>query len=134
VVADEVRTLAGRTQQSTEEINETIDKLQAGSHQAVTAMQQSRKEMESAVEFATQTGEALDAIAGAVGKIDEMATQIASASEEQGSVSEEINRNITRINDMASQTAAGSEDTAIASEDLSRMAAELQELVGQFKT
>jgi methyl-accepting chemotaxis protein len=134
VVADEVRTLAGRTQQSTEEINETIEKLQAGSHLAVTAMEQSRKEMESAVAYATQTGEALDAIANAVGKIDEMATQIASASEEQGSVSEEINRNITRINDMSSQTAAGSEDTATASEDLSRMAAELQELVGQFKT
>jgi methyl-accepting chemotaxis protein len=134
VVADEVRTLAGRTQQSTEEINETIDKLQAGSHQAVTAMEQSRKEMQSAVEYATQTGEALDAIAAAVGKIDEMSTQIASASEEQGAVSEEINKNITRINDMSSQTAAGAEDTATASGDLSRMASELQGLVAQFKT
>ncbi len=134
VVADEVRTLAGRTQTSTEEINETIEKLQQGSHQAVAAMEQSRKEMQSAVEFATQTGEALNAIAAAVGKIDEMSTQIASASEEQGAVSEEINQNITRINDMSSQTAAGAEDTATASGDLSRMAAELQELVGQFKT
>jgi methyl-accepting chemotaxis protein len=134
VVADEVRTLAGRTQASTEEINETIEKLQGGSHQAVSAMEQSRQEMQSAVELATKTGEALEAIADAVHKIDEMATQIAGASEEQGAVSEEINQNITRINDMSSQTAAGAEDTATASEDLSRMAAELQVLVGQFKT
>jgi methyl-accepting chemotaxis protein len=134
VVADEVRTLAGRTQASTEEINETIEKLQGGSQQAVAAMEQSRQEMQSAVDLATQTGEALNAIADAVHKIDEMATQIAGASEEQGAVSEEINQNITRINEMSSQTAAGSEDTATASEDLSRMAAELQVLVGQFKT
>lgn len=134
VVADEVRTLAGRTQKSTEEINETIDKLQVGSSQAVSAMEQSRKEMESAVGFATQTGDALEAISNAVGKIDEMSAQIASASEEQGAVSEEINRNITRINDMSAQTATGTEDTATASAELSRMAAELQEIVGQFKT
>jgi methyl-accepting chemotaxis protein len=133
VVADEVRTLAGRTQQSTEEINETIGKLQAASHQAVNTMEQSRKETQSAVENATKMGDALASIAQAVSKIDEMATQIASASEEQGAVSEEINRNITKINEMSAQTASGAEDTATASGDLSRMAADLSTIIGEFK-
>jgi methyl-accepting chemotaxis protein len=132
VVADEVRTLAGRTRQSTDEINEMIEKLQAGSRQAVAVMGQSREEAKSAVDFATQTGTALATITQAVEKINEMSSQIASAAEEQGSVAEEINRNIVKINDMSNQTADGANETATASRNLAHMATELQGLVARF--
>jgi methyl-accepting chemotaxis protein len=132
VVADEVRTLAGRTRQSTDEINDMIEKLQSGSRQAVAVMGQSREEAKSAVEFATKTGTALATITKAVEQINEMSSQIASAAEEQGSVAEEINRNIVKINDMSNQTADGANETAAASQNLAHMATELQGLVARF--
>ncbi len=133
VVADEVRTLAGRTRESTDEINDMIDKLQSGSRAAVSVMKQSQNEAKSAVELASQTGEALTTITQAVERISEMATQIASAAQEQGAVSEEINRNIVIINDMSVQTAEGAKETADASKNLAHMATELQGLIEQFK-
>jgi len=132
VVADEVRTLAGRTQESTEEINQMIEKLQNGSREAVKAMEESQKQASIAVEQTSESDMALTVIAEAVTRIDQMSVQIASASEEQGSVSEEISRNIVEINEMASQTANGAEETSRASTDLARISSELQSLVNKF--
>jgi len=133
VVADEVRTLAGRTQESTEEINEMIEKLQACSRRAVAVMARSREQSGQAVAFADQSATALAGIADKVRHITDMSHQIASAAEEQRAVSEEINRNIVRINEMGGETAGSAEETAAASQDLARMSADLQALVARFK-
>ena len=133
VVADEVRTLAGRTQESTREIQQMIESLQAGSKEAVQLMEQSREQTQSSVEQTAKAGDALAAIADAVEKINDMNTQIASAAEEQSTVAEEINRNVTSISQIADESARGAEQTARGNEELSGLAIELQKVVGQFK-
>ncbi len=134
VVADEVRTLAQRTQQSTEEIHEMIERLQKGTAKAVSAMEKSQTQAHSGVDQAAETGKTLEAITAAVDTITEMNTQIASAAEEQSSVAEEINRNITTISQVAEQSSVGANQTAAASQQLAKLSEELQALVAQFKT
>ena len=133
VVADEVRTLAGRTQESTQEIQQMIESLQAGSKEAVQLMDESREQTQHGVDQTSIAGDALMNIVSAVASINDMNTQIASAAEEQGAVVSEIDRNVMGINEVASQTAHGAEQTAQASADLARLASELQTLVEQFK-
>ncbi|MCW8882759.1 MAG: methyl-accepting chemotaxis protein [Sedimenticola sp.] len=133
VVADEVRNLASKTQVSTEEINQMIEKLQSGSAQAVAAVDSSQKLARSAVEQASKTGDALTNISSSIERVNDMSTQIASAAEEQSAVTEEINRNIVQINEMTEQTAVGAKQTSAANSDQTRLAAELQGLVGRFK-
>jgi methyl-accepting chemotaxis protein len=133
VVADEVRTLASRTQQSTREINDMIEKLQNGANQAVSVMEMGRTKAVESVEQAAKAGEALQAITGVVDNIKSMNMQIASAAEEQSSTAEEINRNIVNISEVAQETAAGSQQTASASDELARLASDLQGHVVKFK-
>ncbi len=133
VVADEVRTLAGRTQESTQEIEEMISRLQSGTNNAVKVMASGKEMTQVGVEQAAAAGEALQTINAAVERISGMNTQIASAAEEQSSVTEEINRSIVSINEVAEQSAAGAEQTAAASHDLARLAEQLKGLVERFK-
>ena len=133
VVADEVRNLASKTQASTNEINQMIEKLQTGSRQSVQAMDQSRELAAVAVQQATKTGESFTVITENIRQINDMSTQIASASEEQSVVAEEISRDVEEINDISHQTAVGAQQTATAGTNLSRLSNELQELVRQFK-
>lgn len=132
VVADEVRTLAGRTQQSTREIQDMIVTLQGGAREAVQVMEESRQHAQTSVEQARAAAGAIDVITEAVNTINRMNIQIATAAEQQRVTTEEMNRSITRIRDVAEHTAASAEQTTGASDELARLAIQLQNLVGRF--
>jgi methyl-accepting chemotaxis protein len=133
VVADEVRTLAKRTQESTETIRQTITELQQGTRQVVSTVTRSNQRAETGIERVSQSSEILGDISRMVGVINDMNIQIATAAEEQGAVAEEISRNVTRVNDISRNVAEQAEQTALASHDLAGLGSELQNIVRQFR-
>jgi methyl-accepting chemotaxis protein len=132
VVADEVRTLAQRTQESTTEIRDMIENLQSGIGDAVDVMARGRDQAGTAVTQADETGDALDAISDAVATIHQMNIQIATAAEEQNAVAEEMNRNVVSINDLSEHSTTAARNVAGSGANLAEMAKKLKELVTQF--
>ncbi|KRW68615.1 chemotaxis protein [Pseudomonas sp. TTU2014-096BSC] len=133
VVADEVRTLASRTQQSTLEIQQVIEQLQSGARNAAEVMHRGRAQVDSSVLQAQQAGSSLTSITSAVASISDMNVQIASAAEQQSAVSDEISQNVVNINQVADRVTESASQTAQASSQLAHLAVGLQTLVGQFK-
>jgi methyl-accepting chemotaxis protein len=133
VVAAEVRTLASRTQESTQEINKMIDTLQAGARDAVKVMQSGRTQAHASVEQAAHAGASLEAITQAVARINDMNRQIATAAEEQSVVAEDINRNVVGISQSSQRTSHHAGETANASVELRHLAATLEDKVRQFR-
>ena len=133
VVADEVRSLAQRTQQSTEEIEELIAGLQSGTQRVASVMDNSRQLTDSSVELTRRAGSSLETITRTVSSIQAMNQQIATAAEEQTAVAEEINRSVMNVRDISDQTSAASEETASSSVELARLGTHLQGLVGRFR-
>jgi len=133
VVADEVRALAHRTQQSTSEIERMIGSIQDGTEKAVTSMRNSTERAESTLNIAKGAGLALDTINGAVQQINERNLVIASAAEEQAQVAREVDRNLVNIRDLSVQSAAGANQTTAASNELARLAVDLNGMVARFK-
>jgi len=133
VVADEVRSLAQRTQQSAEEIEGLIGGLHSGTQQVADIMDYSRTLTDNSVTLTRNAGDALTEIARTVAVIQEMNPQIAAAAEEQSAVAEEINRSVLKVRDASEQTATASEQTAAASLELARLGTDLQQCVGRFK-
>ncbi|MBK4987563.1 methyl-accepting chemotaxis protein [Pseudomonas sp. S36] len=133
VVADEVRALAHRTQQSTAEIEQMITGIQNGTERAVTAMGSSQDRASGTLEVAQGAGQALEVIAEAIASINQRNLVIASASEQQAQVAREVDRNLVNIRDLSMQTSAGANQTSAAAQDLSRLAVDLNAMVAQFK-
>ncbi|TDV67797.1 methyl-accepting chemotaxis sensory transducer with Cache sensor [Pseudomonas sp. LP_7_YM] len=133
VVADEVRALASRTQQSTQEIQGMITRLETGTHASVEAMRRSTEAGEGANVRTNEVGASLDSISDLIGTINAMNAQIASAAEEQTSVAEEINRSVHQIVGAVENLAEETEQSARTMRDVSALGGNLSVLVRQFK-
>lgn len=133
VVADEVRTLAKRTQQSTEDIQAMIEALQTGVSEIVSVMETGSQEASETVKLSTDAEQELNAILDAMTRITDMNTSVASATEQQTQVVDEINRSITEIDDLASESATRSKEIDGISQSLDAYARELEKQTGRFR-
>lgn len=133
VVADEVRSLASRTQESTQEIQSIIEKLQTGTKSTVIVMDKSREQAELCVEQANNTSKALQSITDVISVINDMNRQISHSAEQQNSVAVGINENVLNVKQIAQENAAASEQTRNASTEIAQLAIQLKELTVKFK-
>jgi methyl-accepting chemotaxis protein len=133
VVADEVRTLASRTQESTESIRENITQFQKGTAEVVETVSRSRDRAQTGIAKVSESSEILDSIYANISNIGDMNTQVATAAKEQGFASEEINRNVVRINELAHVCHEQANQAATASGELAKLGSELQGTVQRFK-
>jgi methyl-accepting chemotaxis protein len=133
VVADEVRTLAGKTQESTEEIDIIVNKLQENAENAVGVMEESLSKVHETVEQANTANHSLENVTNMVNQINNMSTQIATAAEEQSAVAEDMSEKIVSIKDHAEVNTENAGTTRVLSEQQAELAIELEQLVNQFK-
>jgi methyl-accepting chemotaxis protein len=133
VVADEVRSLAQRTQQSTSEIELMIDKIQSGTINVVDSMEKSREQTLQVVGKIDETGHVLTLITSSIVSINDMNCQIATAAEEQAAVAEEINRNVVNVQELTTQSAASTSQASTTSHELAKLGEALKNQVRQFK-
>ena len=132
VVADEVRSLAQRTQDSTEEIEQMITGIQQGTQDTVEALNSSAEHAGQTLQRANSAGSALEKITAAISQISQRNLVIASAAEQQALVARDVDRSLVNIRDLSTQTAAGATQTSAASQELSRLAVDLNGLVTRF--
>lgn len=133
VVADEVRTLAARTQQSTDEIREMIERLQMMSQRAVSTMQESQEQAEQSVTKAMEAGDSLGVIVDSINQANEINSQIAAAAEEQSQVVSSIDENVMKITNLANETMSSTELIGTQSEEVAKMSSRLEALLARFK-
>ncbi len=133
VVADEVRTLAGRTQQSTADINSMIERLQQGANTTVSSMQHSLNEVQRSVDTTLSIKNSLQHITNSVMKINNINSQIAKVTQGQSTVTEEIKRNVMKMNKIAEDSALRTTKTITTSEELNDLTLQLSDIINRFK-
>lgn len=131
-MADEVGTLASRTQEATAEIQQMIENLQNGANEAVTVMEEGRSKAEQSVDQAGKARDSLESIAKSFASVAEMNEMIATSTQQQSAVAGEINNNIISINGVIAETSSGANQTEQASNELSKLADNLQHALARF--